>query len=117
MFECFFAFSNDQFKEGVKKLNLEGKKIFRGAGGLYGTKEGIKKLYADYDNISKQVAEQCNPQEAYEYEFDNHDCGYTGDDEEAIKIVVSYFGEERAKTVKRHNGCAYVNIDELNFQC
>lgn len=117
LFECFFAFSNDQFNEGIKTNKLEGKKILRAAGGLFGTREGIQKLYNDYDNISNQIANECDPQDCYDYEFSNHECGYTGDDEEAIKILVSYFGEERAKTVKRKNGCAYVNINELDFSC
>ena len=42
--ECFFAFSDKQFNEGITKHNLEGKKIYRGHGGLYGTKEGIDEL-------------------------------------------------------------------------
>ena len=40
--ECFFAFSNEQFENGVKEKQLDGKKIFRAYGGLYGTKEGIQ---------------------------------------------------------------------------
>jgi hypothetical protein len=42
--DCFFAFGNDQFNEGIKKHNLEGQKIYRGMGGLYGTKEGRTEL-------------------------------------------------------------------------
>jgi hypothetical protein len=101
LFECFFAFSNQQFAEGVKKANIEGKKILSGGGGLYGTKEGIMKLFADYDAIDGQVAEQCSPQEVYDYEFSNHECSYTNDDEQPMNIVERIFGEERAKTIKR----------------
>ena len=42
-----------------------------------------------------------DPQDVYNYEFGNHVCSYTCNDEEAIKIVVDYFGKERAKNVKR----------------
>ena len=88
LFECFFAFSNEQFAEGKKKAGIEGKKILDGGHGLYGTKEGIQKLFDHYDNVDKEVAEQCDPQDVYDYEFNNHECGYTNTDEEAIKIVV-----------------------------
>ncbi|MFA5299686.1 MAG: hypothetical protein WC389_15995 [Lutibacter sp.] len=115
LFECFFAFNQTQFEEGLDKTGIRGKAICRAPGGLYGTREGIKKLYADYDAISKRIGEECDPQQVYNYEFDNHECGYTHDDTEAIKLVVSYFGDEKAKTVKRHNGCACVKIEDLDF--
>lgn len=108
LFECFFAFSNQQFAEGVKKAGLEEKKIFRGQAGLFGTKEGIEKLYADYKLIEKGVAKSCTPQEVYDDEYINHECGYVGDDEEAIQIVVGYFGKEKAKEVNR--SFAYTKI-------
>lgn len=111
--DCFFAFSQSQINEGIEKHNLQGKKLFRADGGLFGTREGIQKLYDDYDAISKQITETCDPQEVYAYEFDNHECSYVGDDEEAIKLVVSYFGDERAKEVKRRY--ANIKIENLKF--
>lgn len=111
--ECFFAFSKSQFEEGVKKAGIEGKKIFSGAGGLYGTNDGIKKLYADYDEISKRITAECDPQEVYNDEFANHECSYTCSDTEAIKIVASYFDDEKTKTVKRR--FAHVKIEDLDF--
>lgn len=111
--ECFFAFSDHQFAEGKAKMIPEGKKIFRGVGGLYGTQEGIARLYADYDENSKRITAECDPQEVYDYEFANHECSYTCDDTEAIKIVASYFTDEQAKQVKRRFAC--VKIEELDF--
>jgi len=111
--ECFFAFSNKQFEEGVKKVGIEGKKIYRGIGGLYGTHEGIKQLYDFYDSLGTEITRICSPQEVYDYEFANHECDYVGDDTEAIKIVASYFNEDKVKTVKRH--CAHVRVDDLDF--
>lgn len=96
LFECFFAFSKSQMEEGIKEHKLEGIKLYSGIGGLYGTKEGIKQLYDFYDNQTKQIAEECNPQDVYNYEFDNRECSYTNDDKEAFDIVISIFGEERA---------------------
>jgi len=98
--DCFFAFSNEQFAEGIKRFNLEGKKIYRGMGGLFGTKEGIDQLMKHYDDQALEIADQCDPQEVYDYEFWNLECSYTNDDREAYLITESYFGE-RAKTVKR----------------
>lgn len=111
--DCFFAFSNSQYEEAIKKHNLQEKKILRASSGLFGTQEGIQKLYYDCEAISKQITENCDPQQVYAYEFDNHECSYVGDDEEAIKLVVSYFGDERAKEVKRR--FAVTKIENLKF--
>lgn len=113
MTECFFAFSNSQFEEGVKKAGIEGKKILRGPAGLYGTHEGITQFVGFYDRLTDRIGQECNPQEVYDYEFGNHECDYTGDDEEAIKIVVSYFGDDRAKEIKRRY--ALTSIENLKF--
>jgi hypothetical protein len=113
LFECFFAFSNSQHEEGIAKHNLQDKKILRSDGGLFGTQEGIKKLYDDYEAIIKQITENCQPQDVYDYEFINHECSYVGDDEEAIKYVVSYFGDDKAKLVKRR--FAVTKIENLKF--
>lgn len=114
LFECFFAFSDKQFEEGVKKAGIEGKKIYRGIGGLYGTQEGIQKLYNYYDELDKEIVANCDPQEVYEHEFWNHECSYVCDDEEAIKIVAATFGDEKARTVKRR--FAYTKIEDLNYR-
>jgi hypothetical protein len=109
--ECFFAFSKTQFAEGKARMIPEGSKIYDGGAGLYGTKEGIKKLHADYDAISKRIGEECDPQEVYDCEFNNHECGYTCDDTEAMKYIIAYFGIEKAKGVARKY--AYNTIEEI----
>lgn len=113
MVECFWAFNKAQFKE--KEKEFEGKKIYRSAeaNGLFGTKEGLKKFWAFYNDQQKQIAENCDPQEVYDYEFGNHECNYTRNDEEAIKIVASYFGDDKAKKVKRRFG--YIDIEDLQY--
>ncbi len=60
--------------------------------------------------MDKQIVEECAPQEVYDDEFANHECGYVGNDEEAIEIVVGLFGAEKAKTVERKYG--YCEIKE-----
>lgn len=111
--DCFFAFSESQYQEAIIEKNLQEKKILRAGGGLFGTQEGITKLYSDYENISKQITENCDPQQVYDYEFGNHECSYVGDDEEAIKIVSSYFSDERTKEVKRR--FAIIKIENLKY--
>jgi len=111
--DCFFAFSKSQIEEGIIENNLQNKKILSSDGGLFGTKEGIENLYSDYQAISDEITNTCDPQEVYAYEFGNHECDYVGDDEEAIKLVVSYFGDEKAKEVKRR--FAYTKIENLKF--
>lgn len=108
MFECFFSFSNEQSAEGIKKHGIKGKKIHNGGMGLYGTREGIDQFLGFYDKQKERIEKECDPQEVYDYEFWNHECGYTNDDREAIEIVVNYFGVEKAGAVKRK--FAYTSI-------
>lgn len=110
--ECFFAFSNQQYADGIKEHNLQDKKIFRGVGGLFGTHEGIKQLYDFYDDLRKEIGEKCDPQEVYDYEFGNHECSYVCDDTEAMKIVISHFKPEQYNEVKRKCKC-YTNEELL----
>jgi len=99
---CFFAFSNEQFKEGLAKAGLsENDKIYSAGHGLYGTRDGIQKFFSFYDEQDKRIAAECDPQSVYDYEFVNHECSYTNDDREAFAIVVRIFGEETAGSVKR----------------
>lgn len=112
--ECFFAFDKKQYEEGIAKFNLEGKKILRGVGGLFGTQEGIQKLYDDYNAITKRITAECNPQDVYDYEFGNHECSYVGDDAEAMKIVISHFEPEQYNEVKRK--CKYYTNEEILAQ-
>ena len=88
--DCFFAFSNEQCARGLKEHNLKREDVYNGGAGLCGTKEGIAKVKAFYDNIYKQIAIECDPQEVYNYELSNHE----GNDEEAYKIVTDIFGED-----------------------
>jgi hypothetical protein len=111
--DCFFAFSTQQFEEGIAKHNLEGQKIYRGMSGLYGTESGIKELLNFYSDVNDRIAKECNPQEVYDYEFDNHECSITCDDTDAMMIIVSTFTEEQVKNVKRKNGYLNLSIEEL----
>lgn len=110
--EYFYAFSNEQFSQQVKAKHLEGKKIYSGGYGLYGTDKGIEGLLAYIDSVSKRIKEECNPQEVYFYEYNNHECmiGWGGD-LEAIKLIITYWGAEEARKIKRIN--AGRSIDDI----
>lgn len=110
MKDCFFAFSNQQMAEGIKEHNLEGVEIFSADYGLYGTKEGIKEFLGHYDKISEEIKNNCNPQDVYNYECDNHEVSFTNDDSEVIDIIIDYFGIDKAKEIKRKYNCAYKEI-------
>jgi hypothetical protein len=111
--ECFFAFGQDQFNEGIIKHNLQDKKIYSSLGGLYGTKEGITELMSFYDNLNNRIAKECSPQEVYDYEYDNHECSITCDDSEAMMIALGIFSEEQCRTIQRKFGYLCLSIDEL----
>ena len=68
-------------------------------------------MYKFYKGQNKRIAAECNPQDVYNYEWDNYECMITYDDEDAIKIIVDLFGVDAAKTVKRKYG--YVGIEGL----
>ena len=88
--EIFYAFSKDQFEEGAAKMP-KGKEIYRGHAGQFGTKDGFDSFRKSLDTMEASIKAECTPEEVYQYEFDNHECGYTGDDSEAVAIVQSYW--------------------------
>lgn len=103
--ECFFAFSNEQFEKEKRKANIpKDKKVYSLSNGLYGTKEGLDNFVKQSNAISQKITDTCKPIEVYKYEFDNHECDYTGNDSAAIQIVIDYFGLEIAKEIKRKYG-------------
>lgn len=111
---CFFAFTvkdvTDGYAELVKEgVVKEGEKIVQGKHGLFGTKEGIKSFYAAYDALDEKIKSECDPQEVYFYEYNNHEAMINWDgDEDAIEIIISLWGLETAKKIKRYN--AYKEI-------
>jgi hypothetical protein len=58
---CFFAFNEQQLQEGIKEHNLEGQKLYQGAHGLIGTKEGIANYLTFYEKREERIRTECNP--------------------------------------------------------
>lgn len=99
---CFFAFNERQLKEGMAKIGVSSTSEIQSAGhGTYGTPEGLKKLYEEMNARDKKITEECNPQDIYKYEFDNHECKISLDDTPVIELLLNYFTPEQLKGLKR----------------
>lgn len=105
----FFAFSNEQFDEGYKRLIelghiKEGDKVLRGPAGMFGTEKGLDDYFDFYENRDKAIPKECDPQEVYFYEYNNHESMISWDgDLEAIKIIIDIWGADVARKIKRYN--------------
>lgn len=114
-YRCFYAFGNEQFQQGCRNIHLDtehGEKVVNGGSGLYGTEEGLRKYFAFYDDLYKQIAEQCDPEEVYYYEYNNFECCLDWDgDERAICRVIKLFGADAARKIHRLR--AFSSIDAL----
>ncbi len=108
----FFAFSQKQFEEGLKKHNLKREDIRKGFAGALGTQEGLNNMVKFYNEKSEKITKECKPQDVYNYEFINYECDYISDDQEAIQIVKDYFGIEGAKKIVRRR--AWVRLESLD---
>ena len=69
---------------------------------MIGTRSGIRGMLEFYDKRDKQISQECDAQEVYFYEYNNHECCYGWEgDAPAYELIVDYFGEDIAKTIKR----------------
>ena len=113
----FFAFNNQQFEEGYARLVKdgfikEGDKVTRGHYGMFGVFSEMLRYIDWYKEKDKIVAEQCDPQEVYWFEWQNHECNIDWDgDRPAMEKVINIFGIERAKKIKRVR--PLYDIDEI----
>lgn len=113
-YDCFFAFSNRQFAEGLKTIRplQDGEKLVSIGAGGYGTRDGAKRLFEFYDTVRDKIRSECNPQEVYVYEYNNHECCIDWDgDLNAIRIIATVWGNEVARTIKRKN--AFYPIESI----
>ena len=110
----FFAFNKEHFQEGYKSLVKrgyvkDGDKITSGAMGIYGTADEIARFFDFYNERNKRIAKECDPQEVYFYEWNNHECMF-GDDDDVVKLIADYFGKEAAHKIHRVGGGRDINI-------
>lgn len=102
----FFAFGEEQFEKGRQRLICKGylkedEKVCSAGMGMYGTRSEISRYLDFYKERGKMITAECNPQEVYFYEFNNHECMVTMDDDDALKVVIEYFGNEAAHKIQR----------------
>jgi hypothetical protein len=82
----FYAFTNEQFKEGLKKLNLsegEMNKLLKFGSGSFILKDRKKDLENLVSSNKKELREHLKGEEfmldALRYELSNHEYSYSGD--------------------------------------
>ena len=104
----FFAFSDKQFNEGYNRLVRlghikKGDKIMHDKNtGAFGTKEGLDGFFKFYDDNLAQIPKECDPQEVYFYEYNNHECMFSWDgDLEAINIIRRFWDDKIAESLCR----------------
>ena len=109
LYGVFFAFSREQFAKGYAHLVeigkiAEGEKIYQDAGtGVYGTEQGLRDFFACYEARDSAIIQECDPQEVYFYEYNNHEAQISAEgDKEAYKLILHYWGEDVAKKIKRY---------------
>lgn len=106
-YDMFAAFSNEQFKEGMKKIRplRQGEKLCHFVSGIYGTRDGIDRYLKDLRAVNDLIRKECDPQEVYVYEFNNYESCISSDgDFSALREIIDLFGEDVARTIKRVNG-------------
>lgn len=97
-FPMSFAFSNEQFEEGMKKLGLEIKdtdKVLSIPGGGFIRKTDREKFREMLSTNRKEMDDAIAADETgsgfilnmFRYELDNHECNYTGDPEPALDAL------------------------------
>ena len=105
-YDCFYAFGQKQFDEYKKRIRplREGEKYVSAGAGLYGTRDGIDRLFDALKDIDEKIKQECNPQEVYFYEYNNHECQISWDgDGEPYNIILRIWGEETAAKIVRIN--------------
>ena len=118
-YACFFAFGNEQFDKnlaaaiGAGRIK-EGEKLYYhpSISGLHGTAEGIAAFVKAYADRDATIPVECDPQEVYFYEYNNHESMYAWDgDLDAVRLVMGHFGVDAARSLVRFS--AGLSVDQI----
>jgi hypothetical protein len=110
--ECrlFWAFSNDQLNEGIKKINLlDGEKIVHMGHGGYLPKANVDKFLNGMEAIKKWEKEERKAQKYNEREkhilgeLRNYECFYVGDIQDALPALLPFYTKELIQKVFTEN--------------
>jgi len=103
-FECFSAYDRKQLDDGLKRISKTIDQVYKYGGGLFGTHDGFTRCLDYLEKKNERIKNECDPQEVYFDEFNNHECMFNYDgDTPAIDIIIEIFGVDVAKTIKRYN--------------
>lgn len=88
----FFAFSNEQFAKGIKKLNIKDQnKLYSVGAGGFVPKEHISKFIEIIENRKNELCELMQDYNfaygAFFYELNNHEYNYTYEIEDTIDAL------------------------------
>lgn len=94
--EVFFAFSDEQFKKGCTRgWEDAGEKYYRLAGGGYYPKdrrEDVRRSFNEFHAECEKDFQEHIPMDDYiQYELANHECWYTGECQDVLNVVLSYY--------------------------
>ena len=103
----FWAFSNEQFKEGLAKCNLQdGDKIVDIGSGGYIKKSNFEKLIAGMKAIKKTFTKATKDAKIRTqhilYELNNHECFYSGSIDDAMDVLGEDYTREEVTEVYKN---------------
>lgn len=91
----FYAFSNAQFEENKTHKNAQDNEFINVGFGAFIHKSNKQKLDNYINNIKPQLEKEftnkINIDDLIKYELINHECYYTGEWDEIIPIIASYY--------------------------
>jgi hypothetical protein len=104
----FWAFSNDQLREGIQKIQLqEGEKIVSIGAGGYLPKGNVDTFINGMEQITKEYKAAIKSNKLrvklIAYQLANHECYYTGDIEPALYSLGDEFTRDEVIAVYRAN--------------
>ena len=103
----FWAFDRKQLAAGYMRLKESGavsepNQLVKAGGGLFGTRQALHDLHMWEIKRGARIADECDPQEVYLYEYNNHESFISWDgDLEPIMIIISIWGYEVAQKIER----------------
>lgn len=88
----FYAFSDDQFAEGLKNCGYSSADdvVADGCGG-YGSREAFANRARKFATIDEEIKSNCTPEEVFSAEWWNYECGYTWEYSQPLRIVRRYW--------------------------
>jgi len=119
-YKVFFAFSNEQFKEGMKKNKIPKEtKVVKMGQGMFCPSKNIKEVIKEMDLIYKDSIEKDllqGKEKIILRELINHECFYTGDPTDCIETLKEYpITEEEICDIYRKNYSKYADGFAVNI--